>query len=75
MESRLLTPEDLIRITGAKRYSKQSRWFKDQFGIDVPTRNNGSIVMAWATYEGLERRKYGLTPINGDRPRVTLCFD
>jgi len=75
MNARLLSSEDLIRLTGAKRYSKQSRWFKEQFGADVPTRSNGSIVMTWETFEQLQRKKHGLAPTSVDKPRVDLCFD
>jgi len=77
MNERLLSPEDLVRITHAKRYSKQRRWFKEQFGIDVVCRDNGSVVMAWATFEGLLQKKYGLQldPIKAPERRVDLCYD
>ncbi|TDY25750.1 uncharacterized protein DUF4224 [Paraburkholderia sp. BL6665CI2N2] len=77
MNPHLLSPEDLVHITGAKRYSKQRRWFKEQFGIDVTSRDNGSIVMAWATFEGLLLKKCGLPVGNSPAPRreVKLCFD
>jgi hypothetical protein len=77
VDARLLSPEDLIRVTGAKRYSKQRRWFKDQFGIEVPRRANGSVVMTWATFEGLLRKKHGLPlePVPAPKRPVQLHFD
>ncbi|HVW53016.1 MAG TPA: DUF4224 domain-containing protein [Trinickia sp.] len=74
-EARLLSPEDLVSVTGAKRYSKQAAWFKHEFGADVPQRVNGSLVMTWETFAALERRKYGLAPTSAARPRVDLCYD
>jgi len=54
---RLLSPEDLIRVTGKKRYSKQAEWFKATFGIDVVTAANGAVIMTWSTFESLQARR------------------
>jgi hypothetical protein len=62
MSERLMTPADLEQVTGYKRYSAQVRWFKQQFGADVPRRTDGSIVLLWATFLAMEARKYGLLP-------------
>lgn len=75
MTSRLMSPSDLIEITGRRRYSKQADWFKEQFGVAVTQRDDHSVVMTWATYEALSARKAGLAPgIAGPQP-VELCFD
>lgn len=62
MDSRLLSGDDLIQITGKKRCSTQAAWFKQQFGFDVVTRANGHIVMTWATFEALLAKKAGVLP-------------
>lgn len=62
MDSRLLSDDDLVQITGKKRCSIQVAWFKKQFGIDVVTRANGHIIMTWATFEALLAQKAGLRP-------------
>ncbi|KAA1013219.1 DUF4224 domain-containing protein [Paraburkholderia panacisoli] len=75
MASRLMSPGDLVEITGKRRYSKQAEWFKDQFGVTVTQRDDRSIVMTWSTYEALAARKVGLAT-NGDGPGIVeLCFD
>ena len=60
MSGLLMTPEDLARVTGKKRYSKQAEWFKQTFGVDVVRCGDGSIVMTWATFQGLQDRRAGL---------------
>lgn len=74
MNERLLSPEHLIRITGAKRYSKQRRWFKEQFGIDVTCNARGEVILTWVVYDALVLKKWGIEPARG-RPDVELCFD
>lgn len=72
----LMTPIDLERITGKKRYSKQAEWFKRQFGVDLPRRDDHSIVLTWATYEALSAKKVGVGVAGiPAAPRVELCFD
>ncbi|CAD9226723.1 conserved hypothetical protein [Burkholderia cenocepacia] len=65
MSDRLLSPDDLIRVTGMKRYRKQAEWFKATFGIDVVTAANGAVIMTWSTFESLQAKKAGLV---GDAP-------
>lgn len=73
--SPLMTPADIEAVTGMKRYSKQAAWFKVQFGVDVPRRADGSVVLTWATYEAMGARKAGIGPNGVATPRVELCFD
>jgi uncharacterized protein YbaA (DUF1428 family) len=75
MTNRLLSPVDLVEITGKKRYAKQAEWFKDQFGIAVTQRDDHSVVMTWATYEALSAKKAGLAPAGASSQTVELCFD
>jgi hypothetical protein len=75
MANRLMSPVDLVEITGKRRYSKQAEWFKDQFGVTVTQRDDRSIVMTWSTYEALSARKVGLAT-GGNAPGIVeLCFD
>lgn len=62
MDERLMSPADLERVTGYKQYTAQVRWFKRQFGVDVPRRTDGSIVFLWTTFAALDARRAGLTP-------------
>lgn len=74
--NRLMSPPDLQAITGAKRYSKQAEWFRLWFAVEVPRRDDGSIVMTWATYESLSARRVGIMPASSLGPApVELCFD
>lgn len=75
MLERLLSPEDLIRITGAKRYSKQCRWFRDQFGIDVLRNARGEIVMLWSTLDALVLNKWSITRAQAAPAEVELFYD
>lgn len=73
-ETRLMSQADLVQITGRARYTKQAEWFKREFGVDVPRRDDHSVVMTWATYEALSAKKAGLS--TGAAPRaVELCYD
>jgi hypothetical protein len=75
MTSRLMSPADLVEITGKRRYSKQAEWFKERFGVTVTQRDDRSVVMTWSTYEALAAKKVGLAP-TGDAPGIVeLCFD
>lgn len=58
MNERLLSPEDLVRITSARRYSKQRRWFKQQFGIDVVCNGRGEVIMLWSVFDALVLEKW-----------------
>jgi hypothetical protein len=70
MTHRLMSKEDLERVTGRKRYGKQIEWFREQFGVNVVRSGDGSPVITWATFEGLQAKKAGLSTQNvgGDRP-------
>ena len=72
MNNRLMTAEDLARVTGKKRYGKQVEWFRDQFGINVVRCGDGSPVMTWTTFEALQAKKAGLVTghIKEDRPAL-----
>lgn len=74
MNEHVLSPDDLIRITGARRYSKQRRWFEHQFGIDVTCNSRGEIILTWVAYDALMLKKWGIEPARV-RPEVELFFD
>jgi Domain of unknown function (DUF4224) len=76
MQPNLLTADELIRVTGAKRYTKQWRWFREQFGVDVPRRDDGSIVMTWDTLNALIAKRVGVA-LDGKPPErdFELCYD
>jgi hypothetical protein len=65
---------DLVKVTGKTRYAKQAEWFKREFGVDVPRRDDHSVVMTWATFEALNARKAGLGSTVA-KPKVELCYD
>ncbi|MEM5461416.1 DUF4224 domain-containing protein [Paraburkholderia phytofirmans] len=76
MNERLLSPEDLIRITSARRYSKQRRWFKQQFGIDVVCNGRGEVIMLWSAFDALVLREWNLTRTSAPEPKdVELFYD
>lgn len=72
MSDHLMSPEDLARVTGKKRYGKQCEWFKQNFRIDVVRCGDGSPVITWATFEALQAKKAGLAsgPIKEERPAL-----
>ncbi|WP_258173663.1 MULTISPECIES: DUF4224 domain-containing protein [Burkholderia cepacia complex] len=73
MSERLMNADDLVRVTGKKRYSKQAEWFKATFGIDVVTAANGAVIMTWSTFESLQAKKAGLAgDVSGTRERPAL---
>ncbi|MEM5424718.1 DUF4224 domain-containing protein [Paraburkholderia ferrariae] len=74
MSDLLMTPADLERVTGKKRYSKQAEWFKKAFGVDVVRCGDGSIVMTWATFQSLNDRRNGsqTSAQTTERPPVYL---
>ena len=74
MNDRMMTGEQLVEITGKRRFSKQAEWFKSNYGIDVVRRDDGSVVMMWATFEALNARKAGLGAVAA-KPKVELCYD
>jgi Domain of unknown function (DUF4224) len=72
MSDRLMTAEDLARVTGKKRYGKQVEWFRTQFGINVVRCSDGSPVITWATFEALQAKKAGVAsaPFKEERPAL-----
>lgn len=74
MTGPLMDQTDLVKITGKARYAKQAEWFKREFGVDVPRRDDHSVVMTWATFEALNARKAGLGGVAA-KPKVELCYD
>lgn len=72
MDSRLLSDDDLVQITGKKRCSTQAAWFKRQFGVDVVKRANGHIIMTWATFEALTAKKAGVLTSSAPPARPAL---
>lgn len=74
MNARLMSDEDLVRVTGKRRYTKQAEWFAAQFGISVSRAADGKLVMTWATFEALNAKKAGVAGVNASEP-VVLCFD
>lgn len=62
MTYKLLSPEDLQSITGAKRYSLQAKWFEENFRVKVALRADGSIVLTQEVFEALLAKRMGLAP-------------
>lgn len=60
MSDRLMTAEELVRVTGRRRYTKQAEWFKRQFGFDPPRSGNNAVVITWETFQGLQNQRAGL---------------
>ncbi|WP_322065872.1 DUF4224 domain-containing protein [Burkholderia ubonensis] len=78
MSNDILTAGELEQITGKKRYSAQANWFKAQFGVDVPRRADGSIVMTKDTFEKLLQKRLGIAitqtePEDLPRPPIYLA--
>lgn len=73
MESKLMTNDDLASVTGRKRYSKQVAWFREQFGVTLPSSVKGAPVITWAAFEALQAKRNGMYG-NADVPmtRPTL---
>ena len=75
MAPQLMSEADLEDVTHLKRYSKQAEWFRRTFGVDVVRRDDGSIVMTWATYEALNAKRAGVLPAAQSESTFELCFD
>lgn len=69
----LMTDEQLVRVTGKRRYSKQAEWFKDQFGIEPVCAGNGKLNMTWEHFNALMARKHGM--LAHTQRAVELSFD
>jgi hypothetical protein len=72
MSDRLMSAEDLARVTGKKTSTKQAEWFLDQFGVRVVRCGDGSPVMTWATFEALLQKRAGISSTNTEPPRPAL---
>lgn len=72
MSDRLMTAQDLERVTGKKRHSKQAEWFKRQLGVDVMRCGDGSPVVTWAAFEALQAKKVGLSTAPAQEERAPL---
>ncbi|WP_322073385.1 DUF4224 domain-containing protein [Burkholderia cepacia] len=75
MTERLMDADELVRITGLKRHSKQAEWFKTNFDIDVVRCADGSLVMTWTQFDALLARRNGTAPAGAQPASVELCFD
>jgi hypothetical protein len=72
MSDRLMSAEDLVRVTGKKTSNKQAEWFKSEFGVRVVRCGDGSLIMTWSTFEGLLHKRAGLSSENTEPPRPAL---
>jgi hypothetical protein len=76
MSDRLMTAEEIERMTGWKRFSKQVQWFSEQFGVKVATCSDGSPVMTWANFNALNARRLGLSSSDpAPKKRLVLVSD
>lgn len=64
----LLTAEQLHGITRKKRPHCQQAWFRQWFGVALPTRN-GRLVLSRARFEELQFIRAGLLPATAERAR------
>lgn len=71
-DRRLISPSDLEKLTALKRHSKQVAWFLEQFGIRVPTRADGTIVLSWNTFEAINAKRLGLSGEPAPKKRILL---
>lgn len=72
---RLLSPEELIEITGKTRYTAQAEWFRRELGVEPMRGAGGRLIVTWATFEALSAKKNGLSVGVEDAGKVELCFD
>lgn len=72
MSDRLMSAEDLARVTGKKTSTKQADWFQSEFGVRVVRCADGSPVMTWATFEALMQKRVGISSNSAEPPRPAL---
>ncbi|SAL10224.1 hypothetical protein AWB73_00078 [Caballeronia turbans] len=72
MSDRLMSAEDLARVTGKKTSTKQAEWFQSEFGVRVVRCADGSPVMTWATFEALMQKRVGILSNSTEPPRPAL---
>jgi len=71
-----MTAEEIERMTGWKRYTKQVQWFLEQFGVKVAVCADGSPVMTWANFNALNARQLGLSSAEpAPKKRLVLVSD
>lgn len=76
MSDRLMTADEIERMTGWKRYTKQVQWFTEQFGVRVAVCADGSPVMTWANFNALNAKRLGLSsPETPPKKRLVLVSD
>jgi hypothetical protein len=68
-----MTEDELVRVTGKRRHSKQAEWFKTTFGVDVVRAGDGKLIVTWQTFEALNAKKNGT--VASAPAAVELCFD
>ncbi len=77
MTDRLMTPDELRRVTGKARYGKQADWFKQNFNFDAVRSFDGSLIVTWVLYDALVARRAGLESIGktvDKRPEICSPF-
>ncbi|MGQ7939159.1 DUF4224 domain-containing protein [Paraburkholderia sp. D1E] len=62
MTYKLLVFEDIVAITGMKRFSAQVKWFEENFRVRVICRADGSVVITQEVFEALLAKRMGLPP-------------
>lgn len=62
MDTRLMSEQDLIDVTGKRRPSAQVEWFKQHFGVTPVQRADKRIILTWAAFEGLQAKRAGVAP-------------
>ena len=72
MSDRLMSAEDLARVTGKKTSNKQAEWFQTEFGVRVVRCGDGSPVMTWATFEALLQKRAGISSSHAEPTRPAL---
>lgn len=73
MSDRLMSAEDLVRVTGKKTSNKQAEWFFEEFGVRIVRCGDGSPVMTWATFQALMDKRAGLSS-GGQPPKKRLVL-
>lgn len=71
-----MSADEIERMTGFKRFSKQVQWFSDQFSVKVAVCSDGSPVMTWANFNALNARRLGLSSADqAPKKRLVLVSD
>lgn len=70
MTYKLLTFEDIVAVTGMKRYSAQAKWFEENFRVRVVCRSDGSVVMTQEVFKALLAKRLGIAPKATTPPEI-----